>query len=271
MLKGIRALHHGNGLEAIIFDVDGTIAETERDGHRRAFNAAFVAAGFEWHWDPVLYGELLEVAGGQDRIRHFWERFGIKPPGLDPAGLAAELHRAKTAHYLELLQSGTIPLRPGVRRLWQEARAEGVRLAIATTAMPEGVRALLEHSAGAGVSDWFEVIAAGDVVPNKKPAPDIYLYVLERIGLGPEACVAIEDSDNGVQAAQAAGIRTLVVTVNHYTVHQDFSGVPLVVDGLGEPGIPPQVFRGDLHGRDCVDLAVLRALHRQMWAQGSLN
>ncbi|QIK39217.1 HAD-IA family hydrolase [Caldichromatium japonicum] len=253
-------------LKAIIFDVDGTIAETERDGHRCAFNAAFAAAGLDWYWDPVLYGELLAVAGGKERIGYFLGRTGIQPAGIDPDALAAELHRAKTVHYLDLVQSGAIPLRPGVLRLWREARAHGVRLAIATTAAPEGVRVLLERSGGAGVADWFEVIAAGDIVPNKKPAPDVYLYVLERLGLGPEACVAIEDSDNGARAALAAGIRALVVTINDYTAQQDFSGVPLVVDGLGEAGAPPRVLQGELYGRQCVDLETLRLLRRQVWS-----
>lgn len=253
-------------LQAIVFDVDGTIADTERDGHRRAFNAAFAAAGLDWHWDATLYGELLEIAGGKERIRHFMDRLGFAPAGVDLDALAAELHRAKTVHYLELLESGSIPLRPGVLRLWQEARAAGLRLAIATTATLEGVEALLRHSAGPETLEWFAVIAAGDVVAHKKPAPDVFFYTLERLGLGPDECVAIEDSENGARAALAAGIRALVVTVNDYTRNQDFSGVPLVVDGLGEPERPAQVLKGELYGRDCVDLEVLRRLHAQVWA-----
>ncbi|MGQ9660214.1 MAG: HAD family hydrolase [Thermochromatium sp.] len=253
------------GFKALIFDVDGTIAETERDGHRPAFNAAFAAAGLDWYWDPTLYGELLAVTGGKERIRHFMQRTGIElEAGVTMEDFVATLHRDKTERYQTLLRQGLIPLRPGVLRLWREARAVGMRLAIATTTTPENVIALLEHAGEPGLVSWFEVIAAGDVVPNKKPAPDIFTYVLERLDLKPKDCVAVEDSEAGVRAALAAGIRTLVVTVNDYTVDQDFSGAALVVDQLGEPGSPPRVLAGDLEGRALVDLAVLDRLHRRM-------
>ncbi|SDX58076.1 haloacid dehalogenase superfamily, subfamily IA, variant 3 with third motif having DD or ED [Allochromatium warmingii] len=249
------------GLKALIFDVDGTIADTERDGHRPAFNAAFAAAGLDWHWDPALYGELLAVTGGKERIRYFMQRAGITlDPSVDVEASIAALHRDKTAHYVKLLRQGAIPLRPGVLRLWREARAAGVRLAIATTTTPENVIALLEHAGEPGLASWFEVIAAGDVVPNKKPAPDIFTYALEQLDLKPEDCLAIEDSDNGAQAALAAGIRALVVTVNAYTADQDFGAAALVVDQLGEPDSPVRVLAGDLGGRAWVDLAVLTQL-----------
>lgn len=248
-------------LQALIFDVDGTIADTERDGHRPAFNAAFAAAGLDWYWDPALYGELLAITGGKERIGYFMQRTGITlDPSVDVDAFIAALHRDKTAHYLALLRQGAIPLRPGVLRLWREARAAGVRLAIATTTTPENVVELLEHAGEPGLADWFEVIAAGDVVPHKKPAPDIFTYALERLGLKPEACVALEDSDNGAQAALAAGIRALVVTVNAYTAAQDFGAAALVVDQLGEPDSPPRVLAGELGGRALVDLAVLKRL-----------
>lgn len=257
------------GFKALIFDVDGTVADTERDGHRPAFNAAFAAAGLDWHWDPELYGELLAVAGGKERIRHFMQRAGIEPePGVDPDEFVAHLHRDKTAHYLALLRQGAIPLRPGVQRLWREARAAGVRLAIATTTTPENVVELLENAGEPGLSGWFEVIAAGDVVPNKKPAPDIFTYALERLDLKPEDCVAVEDSDNGARAALDAGIRALVVTVNDYTVDQDFGAAALVVDQLGEPDSPSRVLAGDLGDRSLVDLVVLDRLHRRVHGAG---
>jgi len=240
-------------LHAIIFDVDGTLAETERDGHRVAFNRAFAAAHLPWHWNEELYGELLTVAGGKERIRHFIDRYrrsadlgGQPPPDVPNLDrLIAELHAAKTVHYRQLLQAGKIPLRPGVRRLMDEARQRGIRLAIATTSAPDNAIALLETALAPDSPDWFEVIAAGDVVPAKKPAPDIYRYVLTQMGLTPDTCLAIEDSQHGLAAAFQAGLRT-VVTVNDYTRQQDFSQALLVLDHLGDEGLPATAIAGDL-------------------------
>ncbi|MBK1717586.1 HAD family hydrolase [Thiocystis violacea] len=256
-----------HGFKALIFDVDGTVADTERDGHRPAFNAAFAEAGLDWRWDPELYGELLAVTGGKERIRYFMDRFDIAlDPAVDLDAFVARLHRDKTRHYLALLREGAIPLRPGVLRLWREARAAGIRLAIATTTTPENVVELLANVGVPGLPDWFDVIAAGDVVPLKKPAPDIFDFALERLGLAPEDCVVIEDSDNGARSALAAGIRALVVTVNGYTAGQDFGAAALVVDQLGEPEVPSKALVGDLDDRPLVDLAGLERLHRQVQA-----
>ena len=252
-------------LDALILDVDGTLADTERDGHRVAFNAAFRDAGLDWDWDVARYGRLLAVTGGKERIRRFMEEEAIRPaPGIDLDAFVAGLHRAKTKHYVALLGTGAIDLRPGVLRLLSEARAAGVRLAIATTTTPENVTALLANSGVPDLMDWFEVVAAGDVVPHKKPAPDIFVLALEQLGLPPEACVAIEDSDNGVRSALGAGLRALLVTESTYTRGEDFGAAPLVVDGLGEPDRPARVLKGDLVG-PVVDLAALRRLHRQVY------
>lgn len=251
------------GFKAIVFDVDGTLADTERDGHRPAFNAAFAAAGLDWVWDVARYGELLEVTGGKERIRYFMESAGIElDPAIDLEGFVAGLHRAKTQRYVSLLQTGAIPLRPGVLRLLRAARAAGIRLAIATTTTPENVFELLDHCGEPGLRDWFEVIAAGDIVPAKKPAPDIFLLALEKLGLAACDCVAIEDSNNGMRAALAAGFTALLVTVNDYTAAQDFAAASLVVDRLGDPGLPARALAGELGECACVDLETLDRIHR---------
>ena len=249
-------------LKALLFDVDGTLADTERDGHRPAFNAAFREFGLDWVWDVPLYGQLLAVTGGKERIRHYVARFRPgydMPPDFDD--LVTDLHRAKTRHYTELLAQGGIPLRPGARRLLLEARASGLSLGIATTTTPDNVTALLRHSLAPDGADWFAVIAAGDIVPAKKPAPDIYLWALRQTGLRPEQCLAFEDSENGIRASTAAGLKT-VVTVNDYTRTHDFTGALAVLSDLGERDAP--YTRLDAAGageRGVVDLARLRDWH----------
>ena len=254
------------GFNALILDVDGTLADTERDGHRCAFNAAFAEMGLGWEWSEDLYGELLATTGGKERIRHYIEHW--RPAFADRDHLdefIADLHSRKTHHYLEMLGRGHIPLRAGVMRLLRQAREAGVRLAIATTTTPENVSTLLECSGGADVLGWFEVIAAGDVVAAKKPAPDIYHLALEQLGLQASDCVAVEDSANGVHSALGADLRALLVTVNEYTKDQDFSDAALVTDGLGEPDCPVKVLQGPLVGSEYIDLTALDAMHRRVY------
>jgi HAD superfamily hydrolase (TIGR01509 family) len=249
-------------LSALIFDVDGTLADTERDGHRVAFNLAFADAGLDWAWSVALYGKLLAVTGGKERIRHYLDRYNTdftRPDDLE--GFIAGLHAAKTAHYTRMLTEGLIPARSGVKRLLREARDAGLRLAIATTTTPANVNALLRYSMAPDAASWFEVVAAGDIVAAKKPAPDIYDWAMQRMGVSAHACLAVEDSHNGVQSALRANIRSILVTTNDYTADDDFSGASLVVDDLGEPNEPFRVQAGDAQGHRWVDLSLLRALH----------
>jgi len=250
-------------LKALIFDVDGTLAETERDAHRVAFNDTFAENKLDWDWSVELYGELLAVTGGKERMKFYLERYRPdfpRPNDLD--GFVAELHKQKTAHYTNLLVQHPIPLRPGVRRLLEEARREGIRLAIATTTTPQNVTSLLENSLAPESLDWFEVIAAGNAVPDKKPAPDIYHYALEKLELPAENCIAFEDSQNGIRSAIAANLSTLI-TVSDYTRNEDFSGALLVLNHLGEPEQPFTVLAGESGEASYVDLAMLRRLHNR--------
>jgi HAD superfamily hydrolase (TIGR01509 family) len=246
-------------IKALLFDVDGTLADTERDGHRPAFNAAFQDFGLDWNWDVALYGQLLAVTGGKERMKYYVDHFRadyIKPVDFD--SLVAALHQAKTAHYTRMLGQGGIPLRPGVKRLLQEARDRGLILGVATTTTPENVTELLRHSLASDGPEWFQVIAAGDIVPAKKPAPDIYVWAMQQLGLQAHECLAFEDSENGIKASLGAKLRT-VITVNDYTREHDFSGALAVLSDLGEPDQPyerlDQAGKGE---RGMVDLARLQ-------------
>ncbi len=220
-------------IKAIIFDVDGTLADTE-DGHRLSFNKAFAENGLDWSWDVALYDKLLKVTGGKERIKYFVESFltGYSRPA-DFEEFVKHLHKVKTAHYTAMLREGHIPLRPGIKQLIQDAHAGGITLAIATTTSPENVSTLLEVGLGKNWADYFAANGCGDIVPNKKPAPDIYFWVLDRLKLAARDCIALEDSINGLRSSLGAGIRTYVTT-NPYTRSQDFNGAAGVFDDLSD-------------------------------------
>jgi HAD superfamily hydrolase (TIGR01509 family) len=224
-------------IEALIFDVDGTLADTE-EAHRQAFNDAFQAHALEFCWSPELYRELLQVTGGKERLAAFFERTRLTEGERGRlSALIPRLHATKTSFYLERIKLGRVSVRSGVRRLMTEARAAGVRLAIASTTSPDNVSALLEGALGYGALNEFCVIAAGDAVPRKKPAPDIYLLALSRLGVTARRAIAFEDSAVGVASAKAAGLLT-VATPSDWTRGQDFAAADLVLPCLADPASP---------------------------------
>lgn len=247
-------------LKAIIFDVDGTIAETERDAHRVAFNMAFEKEGLSWCWDVDFYGELLEVGGGKERIKYYISHY-LPSFNTDKSldDFVRYLHLQKSEYYRQLLLNHSIPLRLGVKRLIQEAYSQGIKVAIASTASVSNVNALLETSLGHPMRDYFTVITAGDMVEKKKPAPDIYLLALEKLHLSADECLAIEDSNQGLTAGVKAGLTT-VITVNQYTEKQNFAQASLVLNHLGEKDTPFKVIRGNSYGETYFNLSLAEKL-----------
>lgn len=220
-------------IKAIIFDVDGTLADTEEQ-HRIAFNQAFAQSGLDWQWDVPLYDQLLAVTGSKERIRYYLRDFlpGFAKPA-DYDGFVRQLFALKTQHYGAMVRSGRIPLRPGIKTLVEEAHGAGIALGIATTTAPENVAALLEVGLGSHWADLFGAVGCGDMVPHKKPAPDVYLWVLQQLGVRAAECIALEDSDNGLRASLAAGIRTYI-TVSAYTRAHRFEGAAAVFEDLSD-------------------------------------
>lgn len=220
-------------LQALVFDVDGTLADTE-PLHRFAFNEAFARAGLDWRWDAPTYRRLLAIAGGKERIAH-WQRSHRaegEPEWSPRTPEVLALHEAKTAIYTDIVYRGEIPLREGVERLLREARSRGLRLAIATTTSPANIDALMTSNLG---RDWrrefFAIVEDAETAPRRKPDPQVYTQALDRLGLPPEACVAFEDSITGLRASLAAGLPT-IVTPSHFTQHQDFRGALRVMPSL---------------------------------------
>ena len=231
-------------MPALIFDCDGVLADTERDGHRPAFNQTFAEVGVPVQWSMKEYGEKLRIGGGKERMASLLTPEFVAANDLpaDPEGqkeLLADWHRRKTATYKQLVRAGRLPARSGIARIVDEALAAGWRLAVASTSAEESVRAVLEHAVGAATASRFDVFA-GDVVPAKKPDPAIYLLALERMSLRPEDAIVVEDSRNGLLAAVGAGLRC-IVTLSSYTAEEDMSEAVLVVSSLGDPGDPAKV------------------------------
>lgn len=215
----------------MLLDVDGTLVDSERDGHRVAFNLAFEEFGLPYRWDPEVYGELLLITGGQRRLASYLERQGEDEPAR--TDLAKRLHLRKTELFQALIEDGQIQPRPGVGEFLDELAAEGLRISVATTGRRAWVAPLLERLFGL---DRFEVVLTGDEVSVLKPDPGVYLQALEdmQVAPGPDV-IAIEDSRNGLLAAKGAGL-SCVVVVNDYTREQDFAGSELVLDGFGADG-----------------------------------
>lgn len=234
-------------IKAAFFDQDGVIIDTERDGHRVSFNMTFKEYGFTDEWDVEYYHELLQIAGGKERMKHHWKTKGFSRPLTEEEidSLVKEMHKRKTAIFVELIESGKLPLRPGIRRFMKELMEAGIRIGVCTTSNEQAARAITEKI----LSDIkFDIVLAGDVVKNKKPDPEIYNLALSRLGLQPEECFVVEDSKNGVKAAKAASMKT-IVTTNHYTEKEDVNAGDVIVSSLGEPdGEKATLRKGDLPG-----------------------
>jgi len=252
----------GDRLEAIVLDVDGTLVDSERDGHRVAFNRAFEEAGLPDRWDVERYGELLAVAGGDRRISTYFEEQGM--PEGEREELAGRLHERKTEIFTEMASQGEIRPRPGVSELLDELEAAGVRLAVATTGNRKWVEPLLDRLFGL---ERFEAVVASDDAPERKPDPSAHQLTLERLGLEASAAPGVEDSANGLRAAKAAGLACVVV-VNDYTREQDFHDADLILEGFGRPDAPVSVL-ADPHRLDPPGRLDLDTLRRLADASGS--
>lgn len=224
-------------MKALIFDCDGVLADTERDGHRIAFNKAFAQKGLPVEWDVELYGRLLEISGGKERMKHYFDTCGWPGGIADRDALIKDLHKLKTDLFMQIIESGELPLRPGVARLVDEAIAADIRLAVCSTSNERAVNLVVEKLLGSRRKARFAAILAGDVVSKKKPDPEIYNLACRKLGLSPSECVVVEDSRNGLLAAKAACMHC-IVTTNGYTKDEDFNEADLVVSELGdEPNV----------------------------------
>ncbi|MBV6395031.1 MAG: Protein CbbY [Anaerolineales bacterium] len=220
-------------IKAVLFDQDGVIIDTERDGHRVSFNMTFKEFGFTDEWSVEYYHELLQIAGGKERMKHHWKTKGFSKPMTEEEmdALIPQLHKRKTALFVELIATGKLPLRPGIHRFMKEAMDAGLKIGVCTTSNEQAAKAITENI----LSDiHFDIVLAGDVVKNKKPDPEIYNLALERLGLAPHEAMVVEDSKNGVKASKAAGLKT-IVTFNGYTEEEDIEAGDIIVSSLGDP------------------------------------
>lgn len=235
-------------IKAIFFDQDGVIIDTERDGHRIAFNETFNEFGFDFEWDVDYYHELLQIAGGKERMLHHLhtQGFGVEVKPEEKVELIKNMHIRKTAIFIDLIESGRLPLRPGIKRLMKEAMDAGLIIGVCTTSNEKAANAV---ACGILKDIRFDFILAGDVVSKKKPDPEIYNLALKKTGLKPEECIVVEDSRNGVIAAKAAGIY-VVATTNIYTEKEDLSDADIIITSLGDPFGERGELKQDIEGLD---------------------
>ena len=247
-------------LNAVLFDVGGTIAESE-EIHRVSFNEAFKEFGLNWYWDEAIYRELVFIGGGKERIKHYITR--AWPEMLKQKNLTKyieSVHKIKGQIYEEFLNDSQLKARPGIIRLLKELKNEKIRLAIVSDTTEENLINLFKKGLGINPIEWFEILAHGGCTIQKKPSPDIYLWTLERLKLPPESCLAIEDAPRGVDSAIDAGLKVLV-TPSIYTLEEKFEKSSLLLSHLGEPEEPFNVIKGDAFGHSFVDLDLLKKIH----------
>ena len=257
-------------LRALLLDVDGTVADTERHGHRPAYNRAFRKLELGFRWGPKLYRKLLAQPGGKERLRHYVNAY---QPDLghhraayerDPEAWIRMVHKLKSHYFHRYLRMGLVPLRPGVARLIREADSAGLRVALVSNASRASLEPVVRYGLGEDLAERIDLIVSGEDVQAKKPAPDTYLLAMQKLGLAAEECVALEDSDIGLRAASAAGVPT-VVTTNSNTEGQDFSRAVVVLDGCGDPDHPAQLVRGSLKD------SILTLAHLRGFADAGLS
>jgi len=246
-------------LKAIIFDVDGTLANTE-ETHRQSFNSAFEEFGLGYHWSEQEYASLLSISGGRERITAYLNARKFKSNSdLDLRDFALRIHQRKSEIYRENLVAGHVGLRNGVLRLIDEAKQNGVKLGIATATSRANVETLLQNNPGIKGLMQFDAVVTSDIVKDKKPSPAVYQFAIAELGLTPETCIAIEDTTNGNKAARAAGLKT-IITTHAFTIDNDFTGASLVINQLGEPDKPFSVIAGNSFGASYVDTRLLKNL-----------
>ncbi|WKZ35439.1 MAG: HAD-IA family hydrolase [Anaerolineales bacterium] len=247
-------------IKAVLFDQDGVIIDTERDGHRVSFNMTFKEFGFTDEWSVEYYHELLQIAGGKERMKHHWKAQGFSKPMSEQEidELVKEMHKRKTALFVELIESGKLPLRPGIQRFMKELMEAGIKIGVCTTSNEKAAKAIT----GKVLADIkFEIVLAGDVVKNKKPDPEIYNLALSKLGLQPDEAFVVEDSRNGLTASKAAGLKT-IVTTNGYTEKEDLEAGDVIVSCLGDPDGEKAImhkgglqnFDGVVHARQLIEL-----------------